>query len=78
MSGVGVTAAHLLVALGAACIVAAVAALAGWPWALLTGGLLLAAYGLLLVNVPEHAEHAEVPKPGLVPVGPAGVSRAGR
>jgi glucose dehydrogenase len=71
-------AAHLLVAAGMVLVTVAVWLLSGRAWALLAGGVLLVVYGLLLVNVPERPERAEVPEPGAVPLGSAGASRAGR
>lgn len=70
--------AHLLVAAGAVCIVAAVWLLAGGAWALLVGGFLAMAYGLLLVDVPERPEQAVAAEPGVMPLGSPGASRAGR
>lgn len=48
-------AAHALVALGSALIVAGVVIVAGWPWALVVGGVLVGLYGLLLVDVTPAA-----------------------
>lgn len=70
--------AQLLVAVGALFVVVAVWGLAGWLWGLLAAGLLAMAYGLLLVEVPERPERAPVAEPGVTPLNPAGVSRAGR
>jgi hypothetical protein len=80
VGGVAVTAvvAQLLVAAGMVLVVVAVWLLAGGAWALLVAGVLLGAYGLLLVNVPEQPERAEVPGPGVSPLPSAGASRAGR
>lgn len=80
MGGVGVrtlVVAQLLVAVGAGLVVAAVWLLLGVAFALLVAGVLAIGYGLLLVEVPARGE-VEVPEPGVVPLGRAGASRAGR
>lgn len=59
--GVKTALAHLLVAAGALCIVAAVWLLACGAWALLVAGILAMVYGLLLVDVPAKTVVAPVP-----------------
>lgn len=80
MGGVAVTAvvAQLLVAVGMVLVAVAVWLLAGGAWALLVAGVLLGAYGLLLVNVPEQPEQAVAAEPRVAPLGPSGASRVGR
>jgi hypothetical protein len=76
--GVKAVVAQLLVVVGALLFVAGVFLLAGGAWALLAAGVLAAAYGLLLVDVPERPERAAADEPGVTPLGSPGVSRAGR
>ena len=66
MGGVGVRSAlaHLLVAAGGVLVAVAVFLLLGVAFALLVAGVLVAAYGLLLVEVPTRTEVEVSPGPG--------------
>jgi hypothetical protein len=72
----GVT--RLLAALGGALVVAGIYLAWGLAPALIMAGVSVIVFAVLLVEVPERPEHAEVPEPGAVPLGSAGASRAGR
>jgi hypothetical protein len=73
VTGMGVT--RLLAALGGALVVAGIYLAWGLAPALIVAGLLVIAFAVLLVEVPERPEHTPVPAPPVTPLGPPPVGR---